>query len=380
MVYGLISEFNPFHNGHKWLIEQVKGEENTVITVMSGSFVQRGDISIINKYDKARASLQNGVDLVIELPAVYSLANAEIFAKSAVSILDKTGVTDRLFFGSECGDIDVINNALDIINNQNVQAKIKKNMNKGLYYPKAVYSSIKELYNEETAKIFDGSNNILGLEYLKALKDTKMSGVTFKRTGSDHDSNEVTENIANGSFIRKNYSDKELYIPKYPIQDTAVIENIEKLIIYKISQMTENELREIPDVAEGIEKRIIDCAGRYNSFTELCNGIKTKRYTMARIRRILCCAVLGITRETQSTEVPYIKVLGFTKKGEKLLSKIKESSPIPLITNVKAGYDALDKKGKKIMDIDLLATRLWSLSSNNSTVLKNDFTQPIIKE
>ncbi|MDY4813628.1 MAG: nucleotidyltransferase family protein, partial [Ruminococcus sp.] len=151
MVYGLISEFNPFHNGHKWLIEQVKGEENTVITVMSGSFVQRGDISIINKYDKARASLQNGVDLVIELPAVYSLANAEIFAKSAVSILDKTGVTDRLFFGSECGDIDVINNALDIINNQNVQAKIKENMNKGLYYPKAVYNSIKELYNEETA-------------------------------------------------------------------------------------------------------------------------------------------------------------------------------------------------------------------------------------
>lgn len=379
MVYGLISEFNPFHNGHKWLIEQVKSDENTVVTVMSGTFVQRGDISIINKYDKTRAALQNGVDLVIELPAVYSLANAEIFAKSAVSILDKTGVTGRLFFGSECGDIEVINNALDIINNQNVQAKIKENMNKGLYYPKAVYNSIKELYNEETAKIFDGSNNILGLEYLKALKDTKISGVTFKRTGSDHDSNEVTGDIANGSFIRKNYSAKELYIPKYPIQDTAVIENIEKLIIYKISQMTENDLRELPDVAEGIEKRIIDCAGRYNSFIELCNGIKTKRYTMARIRRILCCAILGITREIQSTPIPYIKVLGFTEKGRKLLPQIKEKSSIPLITNFKAGYDSLDQKGKNIMDIELLATRLWSLSSDNNTVLKNDFSQPIIK-
>ena len=346
---------------------------------MSGTFVQRGDISIINKYDKTRAALQNGVDLVIELPAVYSLANAEIFAKSAVSLLDATGVTDRLFFGSECGDIEVINNALDIINNQNVQAKIKENMNKGLYYPKAVYNSIKELYNEETAKIFDGSNNILGLEYLKALKDTKISGVTFKRTGSDHDSNEVTGDIANGSFIRQNYSAKELYIPKYPIQDTAVIENIEKLIIYKISQMTENDLRELPDVAEGIEKRIIDCAGRYNSFIELCNGIKTKRYTMARIRRILCCAILGITREIQSTPIPYIKVLGFTEKGSKLLPKIKEKSPIPLITNIKVGYDSLDQKGKNIMDIELLATRLWSLSSDNNTVLKNDFSQPIIK-
>ena len=379
MVYGLISEFNPFHNGHKWLIEQVKGEENTVVTVMSGTFVQRGDISIINKYDKARASLQNGVDLVIELPAVYSLATAEIFAKSAVSILDKTGVTDRLFFGSECGDIDVINNALDIINNQNVQAKIKENMNKGLYYPKAVYNSIKELHNDETAKIFDGSNNILGLEYVKALKNTSMEPVTFTRKGSNHDSNEVTGDIANGSFIRQNYSAKELYIPKYPIQDTAVIENIEKLIIYKISQMTENDLRELPDVAEGIEKRIIDCAGRYNSFMELCNGIKTKRYTMARIRRILCCAILGITREIQSTPIPYIKVLGFTEKGSKLLPKIKEKSPIPLITNIKVGYDSLDQKGKNIMDIELLATRLWSLSSDNNTVLKNDFSQPIIK-
>ena len=379
MVYGLISEFNPFHNGHKWLIEQVKSDENTVVTVMSGTFVQRGDISIINKYDKTRASLQNGVDLVIELPAVYSLANAEIFAKSAVSILDKTGVTDRLFFGSECGDIDVIKNALNIFNDINVQTKIKENMDKGLYYPKAVYNSIKELYNKETAKIFDGSNNILGLEYVKALKNTSMEAVTFTRKGSHHDSNEVTENIANGSFIRQNYSEKELYIPKYPIQDTAIIENIEKLIIYKISQMTENDLREIPDVAEGIEKRIIDCAGRYNSFSELCNGIKTKRYTMARIRRILCCAILGITREIQSTPIPYIKVLGFTEKGSKLLPKIKEKSPIPLVTNVKVGYDSLDQKGKNIMDIELLATRLWSLSSDNNTVLKNDFSQPIIK-
>ena len=380
MVYGLISEFNPFHNGHKWLIEQVKGEENTVVTVMSSSFVQRGDISIINKYDKARASLQNGVDLVIELPAVYSLANAEVFAKSAVSILDKTGVTHRLFFGSECGDIDVIKKALDIIDDQNVQRKIKENMDKGLYYPKAVYNSIEELYNKETAKIFHGSNNILGLEYVKALKNTTMDAVTFTRKGSNHDSNEVTENIANGSFIRQNYSDKELYIPKYPIQDTAVIENIEKLIIYKISQMTEESLREIPDVAEGIEKRIIDCAGRYNSFTELCDGIKTKRYTMARIRRILCCIVLGITKEIQNTPVPYIRVLGFTEKGRKLLPQIKEKSPIPLITNVKAGYDCLDQRGKKIMDIELLATRLWSLSSNNCTALKNDFSQLIVKE
>ena len=379
MVYGLISEFNPFHNGHKWLIEQVKSDENTVVTVMSGTFVQRGDISIINKYDKTRASLQNGVDLVIELPAVYSLSNAEIFAKSAVSILDATGVTDRLFFGSECGDIDVIKNALDIFNDMNVQTKIKENMDKGFYYPKAVYNSIKELYNDETAKIFDGSNNILGLEYVKALKNTSMEAVTFTRKGSNHDSNEVTGDIANGSFIRQNYSAKELYIPKYPIQDTAVIENIEKLIIYKISQMTENDLRELPDVAEGIEKRIIDCAGRYNSFMELCNGIKTKRYTMARIRRILCCAILGITREIQSTPIPYIKVLGFTEKGSKLLPKIKEKSPIPLITNIKVGYDSLDQKGKNIMDIELLATRLWSLSSDNNTVLKNDFSQPIIK-
>ncbi|MGN1132405.1 MAG: nucleotidyltransferase family protein, partial [Ruminococcus sp.] len=132
-------------------------------------------------------------------------------------------------------------------------------------------------------------------------------------------------------------------------------------------------------VTEGIEKRIIDGAGKYNSFIELCNGIKTKRYTMARIRRILCCGILGITREIQFPPVPYIRVLGFTEKGRKLLSEIKEKSPIPLITNVKAGYDSLDQRGKRIMDIEILATRLWSLSSNNNTVLKNDFSQPVVK-
>lgn len=380
MIYGLVSEFNPFHNGHKALIDKVKSEDNTIISVMSTSFVQRGDISIINKYDKTRAALMNGVDLILELPAVYSLSNAEIFGKASVDILKNTNSVDKILFGSECGNIDKLNTAIEALNNPDVQIRIKEYMDKGEYYPKAVYNSIREIYNEEISNIYSGANNVLGMEYIKAIKGSSIDAETYSRVGSGHDSKEATDNIASGSFIRNNYSDKELYIPDYPITDTAHIENIEKLIIYKLSSLTPQELKEIPDVDEGLENRIIEATKMYNSFEEICNSIKTKRYTMARIRRIMCNTLLGITKETKKLPVPYIRVLGFTSKGSKLLKNITLNSPVPVITNVKDGYDSLDSKGKKVMDIEILASRLWALASDHNTIIKNDFQQGIIKE
>ena len=379
MIYGLVSEFNPFHNGHKWLIDKVKTENDTFVTVMSSSFVQRGDISIISKMDRTFASLKNGVDLVLELPSVYSLSSAEDFGKSSIEILKATNIIDKVVFGSECGDIDLLKKGISALKDENVQSLIKENMDKGVTYPKAIHNSISELYSDDIANLFDGANNILGMEYLKSLENSNITAITFSRKGAGHNDEFSSGDFASGSFIRENYSNRELYTPEYPITDTAKIENIEKIILYKLSSMTENELRNIPDVHEGFENRIIKAVQNTNNFNELCEKLKTKRYTMSRIRRIICRAILGIDNSVKEISVPYIRVLGFTEKGSKLLKEIKENGTLPLITNVKNGYDNLDNNGKKILEIENLATKLWSLASCNNTILNNEFTQQIIK-
>lgn len=379
MIYGLVSEFNPFHNGHKWLIDKVKTENDTVVTVMSSSFVQRGDISIISKMDRTFASLKNGVDLVLELPSVYSLSSAEDFGKSSIEILKATNIIDKVVFGSECGDIDLLKKGISALKDKNVQSLIKENMDKGVTYPKAIHNSISKLYSDDIANLFDGANNILGMEYLKSLENSNITAITFSRKGAGHNDEFSSGDFASGSFIRENYSNRELYTPEYPITDTAKIENIEKIILYKLSSMTENELRNIPDVHEGFENRIIKAVQNTNNFNELCEKLKTKRYTMSRIRRIICRAILGIDNSVKEISVPYIRVLGFTEKGSKLLKEIKENGTLPLITNVKNGYDNLDNNGKKILKIENLATKLWSLASCNNTILNNEFTQQIIK-
>lgn len=379
MIYGLVSEFNPFHNGHKWLIDKVKTENDTVVTVMSSSFVQRGDISIISKMDRTFASLKNGVDLVLELPSVYSLSSAEDFGKSSIEILKATNIIDKVVFGSECGDIDLLKKGISALKDENVQSLIKENMDKGVTYPKAIHNSISKLYSGDIANLFDGANNILGMEYLKSLENSNITAITFSRKGAGHNDEFSSGDFASGSFIRENYSNRELYTPEYPITDTAKIENIEKIILYKLSSMTENELRNIPDVHEGFENRIIKAVQNTNNFNELCEKLKTKRYTMSRIRRIICRAILCIDNSVKEISVPYIRVLGFTEKGSKLLKEIKENGTLPLITNVKNGYDNLDNNGKKILEIENLATKLWSLASCNNTILNNEFTQQIIK-
>ena len=379
MIYGLVSEFNPFHNGHKWLIDKVKTENDTVVTVMSSSFVQRGDISIISKMDRTFASLKNGVDLVLELPSVYSLSSAEDFGKSSIEILKATNIIDKVVFGSECGDIDLLKKGISALKDENVQSLIKENMDKGVTYPKAIHNSISKLCSDDIANLFDGANNILGMEYLKSLENSNITAITFSRKGAGHNDEFSSGDFASGSFIRENYSNRELYTPEYPITDTAKIENIEKIILYKLSSMTENELRNIPDVHEGFENRIIKAVQNTNNFNELCEKLKTKRYTMSRIRRIICRAILGIDNSVKEISVPYIRVLGFTEKGSKLLKEIKENGTLPLITNVKNGYDNHDNNGKKILEIENLATKLWSLASCNNTILNNEFTQQIIK-
>lgn len=381
----IICEYNPFHNGHKYQIDNVKKlSDNPVVAIMSGNFTQRGDISIRDKFARAEYALKNGTDIVVELPAVYATSNAEIFAKAGVKIADALGCCENLCFSTESGNDKFLPIISEAFENHEFINSIKEYMSTGTYYPKAVEMALEKLYSEKVADIIREPNNVLGIEYLKALKNTDISPMIITRTAVGHNEEKCVGNITSASNIRKmiyqgdkNYAD---YIPApLDFSNFASLEKLEKIIIYKLRSMSNDDIEKITDVTEGLENRIYDAARNYNSLTEILEKIKTKRYTMARLRRILIHALLGITKEDTQITVPYIRILGFNPKGQELLKDIKAKCRLPLVINVGKDYRNLDENAKRIFDKDILATDIYSLGTDIISEGKRDFTQSIIK-
>lgn len=311
MNTGVICEFNPFHAGHKYLFEKIResGNDKRIICVMSGNFVQRGDFAVYNKFTRAKAALQNGADLVIELPAEQALLSAEGFAKSAVMLAESLGVVDELAFGAENNNIAELKKMAEMLKDKNTQEKIKAEMKAGISYPAARKNAIQ-------SDLLDSPNNILACEYIK---ETKLPCFAVKRIGKGHDSDDVAYSA---SQIRKTLSADE----------TANIKNCESAFLYRLRNMTKEDFSKIADVNEGLENRLYDAAGRASSFEEFLFLVKSKRYTLSRIRRIAFRAYLGM--EGIGYEVPVIRVLGFNQCGRELLSEIKKRTDKPIITKL----------------------------------------------
>ena len=381
-VYAVICEYNPFHNGHKYLIDKIKNKDDCVIAVMSGNFTQRGDVAVCDKFSRAEVAAKNGADLVIELPTVYACAPAETFARGAVEIIDSLGVVDKLCFGAEDDDITMLKEVANAFNNEAFNTELRRNMDSGDYYPKAVQKAIGKIFSPDLSDIVERPNNILAVEYIKALNGTNIEPISVKRIGAAHDSREITEIITSSSNIRemiKKGEDYSRFVPDYKINNTADIKNLELIMLYKLRTMSREDLSNLPDVSEGLENRIFEAVKTSKSLDELFEKVKTKRYTMARIRRIIISALLGITTDLPLTHAPYTRVLAFNEKGEKLMSKIKANGSLPLITNVAKGYTSLDVNAKRIFDIDITASDIWSLAAEKTEVCKSDFTYGVIK-
>ena len=361
-VFGVICEYNPFHNGHKYLLEQIKSDNNSVIAVMSGSFTQRGDVAIADKFSRAETAVKYGADLVLELPTVYACAPAETFARGAVQVLRGTGVLDSLCFGSETDDTELLKAAADIFEDERFKTELKANMESGDYYPKAVEKAAETIHSQKLAKLLSTPNNILAVEYLRALRGTDIGFKAVKRVGTNHDSNEVSGEYTSASNIRSIIKQGE---------------NLERTVLYRMRTMNKDEIAALPDVKEGLENRIYDAVQTSGSLDELLDSVKTKRYTMSRLRRILVYALLGITADLPQTDAPYIRVLAFNKKGAELMSHIKKRSSLPLITNVSDGYNSLDDNAKRIFDIDIRATDIFNLATEKVGECKSDFTRKL---
>lgn len=382
----IICEYNPFHNGHKYQIEKIKEySDNPVVAIMSGNFTQRGDVAILDKFKRAEIAIKNGVDIVIELPTVYALANAETFAKAGVQLTKSLGCVENLCFSAEESDPDLLYNAANEFKNSEFNSCINELMKSGDYYPRAVQKAFEQI-SPEYAEVFSKPNNILAVEYIKALNGSDIKPYIIKRIGAEHDTSQCKEGITSASNIRKMILENDSSAYKYmPCSDaikhenTADIKNLESVIMYKLRTMSREDFSRLPDVNEGLENRVYDCARNSCSLDELFELAKTKRYTMARLRRIIICAMLNITADSANKPVPYIRVLAFNDIGSKALHDIAKSCTLPLITNVADGYKKLNNKASSVFNTDLLASDIYSVATQNIKPCGEDFTRGIIK-
>lgn len=379
-IGGIVAEYNPFHNGHKHQLEKSKelGEWTHTVSVMSSNYVQRGETALISKWARAEMAVKNGVDLVIELPTLWSTSHAQRFALGGVSLLESLGCVDMLSFGSECGNIDELIECKNAINSEAVGERLKENLEYGLSFASARAEALRTVYGNRFFDILEEPNNTLGIEYLQALDklDSKIVPMTVKRIGAAHDSIIRSENFASASDIRSMLLDEnkewEMFVPQSVAdiykreaesnQAPCPISKLEFSILCCMRQLSAEDIGLSPDVSEGIEYRIHDAALKASSLDELYQLAKTKRYSHARIRRIVLHAFMGFTAEDYKENPPYIHILAMNDKGKEILKEAKETAKKPIITKA-SDFDELDDYGRHVFALEAMCTDVYSLAS-----------------
>src|SRR5574344_932503 len=406
-VLGIVAEYNPFHNGHLYHLENAKKMANAdyTIAIMSGNFTQRGSTSIVNKWTKAQMAIQNGIDLVIELPTVYSISSAENFAQGAVKILKELNIVNKISFGIETSDVAALNNIAKVLAEEPKEYKniLAEELKKGISFPKARENALILYLNDNIRykNILNSPNNILGVEYLKALKilKTEIEPIPIKREKVYYNDDRIVDEFASATAIRKflemkQFNDIFKVVPRTTYETLKTecelghtvtdLKLYEKEIIYNLRKMTIDEIAQLPDVSEGLENSIKYAVNFCNTVEEVINIVKSKRYTQTRIQRILLCSLLGITQKDiffSKKIVPYVRILGFNEKGKELLSEFKKSnSKISMITSVKKFEDTnTNKIYRRMMEIDRFATDVYTLAYREGSLANLDYTKGLEK-
>lgn len=392
-IYGTIAEFNPFHNGHKHLVDTIKAKNDTaIVAVMSGNFVQRGEPAIISKFARTKAAILSGVDLVLELPLPYSISTAMYFASGAVDILNSLGVIDTICFGSESGSISSLKSVAAVLNNPNLHPILKTELAKGVTFAAARQTAVEKLSSQNNTSVLNNPNDTLAVEYILAAERLKMS-VDFeaiKRIGTGHDSLVKTDTFCSASELRKAPSllDRKIdYMPKEAFEIFAQEVNekhyssnylLDRAMVAHLRTQTAEKLKEIPDVTEGLENRIISAANEFSTLEEILSAVKSKRYTHARLRRIILASYLGVTSNLQKQPVPYIRVLGMTEKGAKVLSTAAKLSKVPLISSLKEA-ERISFSAAELARLEVRAGDIYSLSLQRPVGGKTEYTNKLFK-
>lgn len=393
-ILGMVTEYNPFHNGHKYLLQEAKKVKSFdySICVMSGHFLQRGEPAVCNKWARAEMALSAGVDLVIELPFVFSCQSANYFARGALKLLNLSGVVTDIAFGSESGEISDLKDISSILLEEPVEFRLllKRNLSLGQSFPHARSEALKsfcETNYENLYELISKPNNILGIEYLKTIQEDLMniSALTIKRKGANYHDTEISE-FASATAIRlaliKNDIEKDVkstmpsecfdILKREIVNGRAPIayELLDTMLFYKLRTMSSFTLSKIHEVTEGLENKILKEAFLCNNLLELKDKIKSKRYSMTRINRIMIYALMGLTQEEagQFNQIgpQYLHILGSTAKGFEVIKKINDEFPeLKIIIRGSEMKKAVEIESdpliKRMLEYDILASDLYSL-------------------
>jgi len=398
-VIGIIAEYNPFHNGHLYHLNEARKATGAshVIAVLSGNFVQRGEPAIVDKNARTKMALAAGIDVVIELPYMYAMSSAGYFASGAVSILENLGVVDGIAFGTEANLAD-IETVAQILRDepQTFKDSIKAELARGASYPNARAHALSEAV-AGFSELIEGPNNILGIEYINAIArlGSKMSVTTVERT-VPHIGGRVGH-FASASEIRKsllagNFEEGIAFMPDFAVeilkQAGAVhrISNFSDAFQYKIRSCSPSELREIAEISEGLENRIISLSREYADIDDIITQVKTKRYTLSKIKRCFLNILLDVRKDVfvpaQKNGPSYARILGFRKDSQALLGQIAEKSRIPLVSNLKH-LSKFDEHIQKFVEMELRATDIYALSADRTELSRfsgrrQEFNTPIV--
>ena len=401
-VNGIIAEYNPFHNGHKYQLETSRGLTGAdyTVVIMSGDFVQRGAPALLDKHHRAEMALKCGADLVLELPAIYAASSAEYFAMGAVSTLDKLGVITHLCFGSECGDAEILAKIAQILLDEpeEYSAALRKYLKEGYSYPNARNWALFTSYPflESYRDVFSTPNNILGIEYIKALlkRNCEITPITFRRTGAGyHDRMMDTEYCSamalrqafyagqEADFIRAQMPPEALEVLRQSLDESPFIRSndFSELLYYKLLLERDRGYKKYLDVSSDLSDRIRNNLDSYRDYDSFCDLLKTKNMTYTRISRCLLHILLNLKQDKlndckKSDYALYAHVLGMRKDAGELLSAIKEQSSIPLVTKLADADKQLDDIALDMLRQDILVSQIYR------SVAFRDKKEPVVSE
>lgn len=408
---GLITEYNPFHNGHAYHIEKAKmlTGADRVIVVMSGDFVQRGAPAVMPKHLRAESALLSGASLIIELPVCFATGSAEYFAQGAISLLNQLGCIDSICFGSECGDLHLLKEIAQLLADEPIeyQAALKQALKEGASFPAARQEAL-NIYSDKYSEILASPNNILGIEYLKALAKihSKIEPFTIKRIGAGYHDMDIDGQFSSATAIRSdiyqladvNSSSESLplthiqtqvpsschelmkknYQTRYPVK----ADDFSLLLKAKLLSETAGSLSHYLDMSPELANRILRLRNDYLSFEQFCDLLKTKELTRSRISRSFIHVLLGITNDwltAMKAPAPYARILGFRRDHADLLGILKRTSDIPLITS--PARAVLADTAYQMLELDIYASDLYEsvITDLYGTPFHNELTKQIIK-
>lgn len=387
-VIGIVCEFNPFHNGHKHLIDSVKADGDIVVCVMSGNFVQRGEPAIFSKEVRVKSALMNGADIVLELPFLYATASAEIFASSSVKILNAFGC-DKIAFGTENTTLSQLENAVDVLLSVDFDKKIKKHLENGISYPKARQMAYEE-YNSDCD--ISSPNNILAIEYISTIKKNNYSipPITVNRKGADYNDNFAVDEFASATHIRNlinENKDFEKYVPDnaYEIYKNALEKgeylNAEKFNISALSILRSIDAinPKIANMAEGLENRIASAIKISSDINEVYDNVKTKRFTHSRIRRAVLSTIMSVTNDDLQIPVPYCRLLGFNTKIANNLGDLAKKCSLPFVVNYSDIVNLNKDVALQVFGLENKSSDLYNLALQKTGNCSTEMTYSVIK-